>query len=136
MYCVGIGPGHDDRGTAPGLVGPGISDPDRGVDDPRPRGDSREAPVDPARRFVARAGALAREQDRHAYPRLQRTNAFAQAADEVGDRPRLRERRIVVRGHAMRCREIERADESARHVPVRIHRRGDEGMRPDRLANG
>src|SRR5437773_8860921 len=52
---VRVDPGHDDRRTAAWLIGPRVSDPYRGVQDPWPRRDPREACVDPARRLVARA---------------------------------------------------------------------------------
>ena len=35
----------------------------------------------------------------------------------------------------MRGREVERADEAARHVPVRIHRHRDERIGSDRVAH-
>src|SRR2546428_2964813 len=72
---IRIDPGHEDRGAAAWLVGPGVADPHSGVDDPGELLDHWKTPVDAARRLVPRAGPLAREQDRDTYPRFQRAHA-------------------------------------------------------------
>src|SRR5438132_3538229 len=63
---VPIGAGDDDGGAAPWLIGPGVADPHGGVDDPCLGLDRREAAIDAARRLVAGAGPVARQQDGYA----------------------------------------------------------------------
>src|SRR5438552_3116630 len=132
------------RATFPRSVTPPSSEPKA---PPTTRSTARPSPAETQRATasgstrlaqiaVARPGTLARQENGYADPRSERTRPIFHRPDEIRDRSRLRERRILVRRHAVRGREIEGRDEGTRHVPMRIHRGGNERAGPDQTPNG
>jgi len=73
----GVGAGDDDRALTAWLVGPGEPDPDRGVDHTGTALDLGDPCVESPGRFLAGAGHLAGQQDRHVDQRLVRTSLTA-----------------------------------------------------------